>query len=108
MRREADNDIATGGTGKLLIKLRHMAVMADAIGMEAFRDFSKNHLFTRSPARSGHSGFGVDDDLVRIDRFGLEKRNERQFGGRGVAAGIGDKPRLLDLIAVNLGEPVDG
>jgi hypothetical protein len=43
---------------------------------------------------------------VRIDELGFEKRNHRQLGAGGVAAGIGNQPRALDLVSIHLGEAV--
>src|SRR5262245_65845984 len=63
MRREADDDLAPRGPGKFLIELGHVAVVAYAIGVEAFRDLRKQHLSFRRPPRAGHARFGVDHDL---------------------------------------------
>ena len=95
MRGEAHHHLAAGGFREFLVELGHVAMMADAIGVEAFGHFREQHFFLGRPARPGHAGFGVDDDLVRIDRLGLEQRDQRQFGAGRVAAGIGDEPRLL-------------
>ena len=79
MRREADDHLAAGGQGKFLVELGHVAVVADAVGVKAFGYFREQHLLSRRPARSGHARFGVDDDLVGIDRLGLEQRDQRQL-----------------------------
>ena len=107
MRGEADDHLAPGGERKFLVELGHVAVMADAIGVEAFRDFREQHGLLRRPARAGHARLGVDHDLIEIDRLGLDQRDQRKFGATGVAAGIGDQPRLLDLAPVDFGEAVD-
>ena len=99
MRREGHDHLPAGGQGEFLVELGHVAVMADAIGVEAFGDFGEQHLLLRPPARAGHARLGVDDDLVRIDGLGLEQRNERELGAGRVAAGIGDEPRRLDRAA---------
>ena len=108
MRREADRHGAAGGLAEFLVELGHVAVMADAIGVEAFRHFGEQHLLLRRPARSGHPGLGVDHDLVRIDGAFAQQRNERELRAGGVAARIGDEPRGSDLVAIDLGQPVDG
>ena len=107
MRREGHHHLAARGLGEFLVELGHVAMMADAIGVKAFGHFREQHLFLGRPARAGHAGFGVDDDLVRIDRLRLEQRDQRQFGARRVAAGIGDEPRLFHVRPIDLGEPVD-
>ena len=92
---------------EFLVELGHVAVMADAIGVEAFGDFGEQHRLLGRPPRPGHAGLGVDHDLVGLDRLGLEQRDQRQLRAGRVAAGIGDEPRLLDLAPVDLDEAVD-
>ena len=86
-----------GGERKFLVELGHVPVMADAVGVEAFRHFREQHFLLRRPARSGHARFGVDDDLVGIDRLASQQRDERKLGAARVAARIGDELRRLDL-----------
>ena len=81
--------------------------MADAIGVEALRHLGEQHLLLRRPARPGHAGLGVDHDLVRHDRLGLEQRRQRKLRAARVAAGVGDEPRLLDLVAMHLDQAID-
>ncbi len=107
MRREGHDHVAAGGQGELLVELGHVAVMADAIGVEALGHFREQHFLFRRPARAGHARLGVDDDLVGIDGLGFEQRNQRQLGAGRVAAGIGDEPRRLDLVPINFGQAVD-
>ena len=108
MRRERHDDLTARGLGEFLVKLGHVTVMTDAIGIEAFRHFGKQHRLLRRPPCPGHARLGVDHDLVRIDGFRLQQRNERQLRAGGVTAGIGDKPRLLDLAAIDLDEAIYG
>ncbi len=60
-----------GGQGEFLIELGHMAMVADAIGMDALGHFRKQHFLFGRPARSRHARLGVDDDLVGIDGLAL-------------------------------------
>ena len=99
---KVDDDLAAGGLGELLVELGHVAVVADAVGVKALGYFREQHLLLRRPARSGHAGLGIDDDLVGIDGLGLEQRNERELRAARVAARIGDEPRRLDLAPVAL------
>ena len=96
MRRKGHDDLTATGLRELLIEFGHVAVVADTIGVETFRHFREQHFLFGGPARTGHAGFGVDDDLVGVDRLGLQQRNERELGASRVAAGIGDQPRLFD------------
>ena len=79
MRGEGDGDLAAGGGGEFLVELGHVAVVADAIGVKSFRHFREQHVLPRRPARSGHPRFGVDHDLVEIDRPGLDQRHQGQL-----------------------------
>ena len=69
-------------------------------------DFGEQHLLLGRPARSGHAGLGIDDDLVGIDRLGAQQRDERQLRAGRIAARIGDEARLLDRVAIELDQPV--
>ena len=69
--READDHLAAGGEREFLVELGHVAVAADAVGVEAFRHFGEQHLLLGRPARPGHAGLGIDHDLVGIDRLAL-------------------------------------
>ncbi len=51
---------------------------------------------------------GVDDDVILLDQPLLQQRHQRDLDGRGVAAGVGDQPRLSDVVAQQLGQAVDG
>ena len=107
MRREGHDDLAAGGQRKLLVELGHVAVMADAVGMEPFGYFREQHFLACRPARSGHARLGVDHDLVRLDRLGFEERDQRQLGATRIAARIGDQLRRLDLRPIDFAKPVN-
>ena len=107
MRREGDDHLAAGGQRKLLVEFGHVAVMADAIGVEALRHFREQHRLLRRPPAPVMPDLASIDDLVGLDRLGLEQRDQRQLRAGGVAARIGDQPRLLDLAPIDLDEAVD-
>ena len=107
MRREAHHHLAAGGQRELLVELGHVPVMADAIGVKALRDFGEQHLLLRRPARPGHARLGIDHDLVRHDRLGLEQRRQRKLRAARVAARVGDEPRLPDRGAMHLDQAID-
>ena len=102
-----DDHLAAGGPGEFLVELGHVAVVADAVGVKAFGYFRKQQILARRPARSGDARFGVDDDLVGIDRVRLQQRDQRQLRAARVTAGIGDEPRRLDLAPIDFGQAVD-
>ena len=107
MRGEADDHLLAGGEREFLIEFGHVPVTTDAIGVEAFRHFGEQHRFLRRAPGAGHPGLGVDHDPLGLDRLVLQKRHQRQLRAGGVAAGIGDQPRLPDVAPVDFGQPVD-
>ncbi len=107
VRREARHHLAAGGLGEFLVELGHMAMAADAVGMEALGDLREQHLLLRRPARPGHAGLGVDHDLVGVDGLGAQQWNKRELRAARVAAGIGHQLRPLDLLPIDLDQPVD-
>jgi hypothetical protein len=50
MRREGDDDIAAGRRREFLVKLGHLPVMTDAVGVETFGHFGKQRVLLRRPA----------------------------------------------------------
>ena len=105
--------VKVGVTGRpaamreLLVELGHVAMMTDAIGMEAFRHLGEEVGLLGRAAGAGDARLGVDDDRFRLDRLGLEERQDRQLRRRRVAARIGDEAGRLHLPAIDLGEAVD-
>ena len=55
----------------------------------------------------GCARFGVDDHIL-LHEPRLEQGSACQDDGRGVAAGVGDQVGVADLVAEELGQPVDG
>ena len=88
VRGEGDDDWAAGSGGELLVELGHVAVMADAIGVEALRHLREQHLLPGCPTRAGHARLGVDYDLVGVDRLRPQQRDERQLCARGETSGL--------------------
>ena len=107
MRREADDHLAAGGLGEFLVELRHVPVMADAIGVDAFGDFREQHLLLGRPPAP------VMPDLASMTISSGSIALARSSGISGklragrVAAGIGDEMRALDLVAIDLDQAVD-
>ena len=85
-----------------------MSMVADPIGIEPFRDLGEQHRLLGGPPGAGHAGFGVDHDLVRVDRARPQQWDQRKLRACRVAARIGDKPGFCDLGPVDLDQPVDG
>ena len=64
MRREDHDHFPSRGLGEFLIEFGHVAVMSDAISVEAFGHFREQHRLFRRPPCPGHAGLGIDHDLV--------------------------------------------
>ena len=107
MRREGGDHLAPRGARKFLVEFRHVAMMADPVGMETLRDLREQHVLLGRPARPRHPRLRVDDDVVDRDHAFADQRDERKLCACGVAAGIGDEPRLFDVVAVDLDQTVN-
>lgn len=105
---ERETQIGVGGIQyrQLLLDLRGVSVARDSIGVDVLvRGDEVGLLAGRAPGPRDPR-FGVDDDV--LDHAGAGERGEREQGGRRVAAGVGDQVGPGDLLAVSLGEAIDG
>ena len=108
MRLELHAQLGVGGSSsaELLLDLRRVAVRGDLVGEDVLaRHREVRGLVERAPG-AGDALLGVDHDVGDQPRA-RERREREQRGGR-VAAGVGDDRRGGDLLAVQLGQPVDG
>ena len=80
----------------------------DAIGMHALADLAIEARLLRVAPGAADARLGVDDDVVGIDRAGLDQRHQRQLGRGRIAAGIGHQPGGRHLRPLELGQPIDG
>ena len=95
-------------SAQLLLDLRHMAVIADAVRRQALARFREQDVLLQRAAGAGDARLRIDDDAVGHDQLGLGQRQKREQHGGGIAARTGDEARGLDLLRVVLGQPVDG
>ena len=94
--------------GEALFDLGRVAVGGNAIGMKALGHLAEERGRTGLTAGAAHARLGIDDDAVGVDQGPLaQKRDQGEFGGGGVAAGIGHKPCLADGLAIVFAETVD-
>ena len=107
MRREAHHHLPAGGAPRTPGRARPCAGDGRRHRRGSPPTLRRTASLPSPPARPGHAGLGVDHDLVRLDRLGLQQRHQRKLRAGRVAAGIGDEPRLLDLVAVNLDQAID-
>jgi hypothetical protein len=64
------------------------------------------HLLRRRATGPRHAGLGVDDHVV--DQARARERREREQRGGRVAARVGDELGADDVLAIELGQAVDG
>ena len=83
-----------------------MAVRLDLVGERVLGERDVVHLVPAAAARAGDALHGVDDDVR--DQSLLGERREREHRGGRVAAGVGDKVRAADSVAVQFGQAVGG
>ena len=108
MGREDDPDGLAGRDGEDLVDFRHVAMVADAVGRDAFVALREVESGLRLAAAAGDAAFAVDDDASSRDDAGPQQRREGKDGRGRIAAGIGDERGPGDHVAIELGKAVDG
>ena len=104
MRRERDRERGALA-GELLLDLRRVAVAADLVRRHVLVGGDEVRGLRRLAPGAGHARLGVDHDVA--EQPGAGERGEREQRGGRVAAGVGDEVGAGDLLAVQLGQPVD-
>src|SRR5262249_30189237 len=107
MRGEDQVHRFAGGAADDLFDFGRVAVAANIVGRDAFIAFREMPNQLGHSARPGHAAFAVDDDVGWLNEAGLHERGERQDGGGGVAAGVGDELGAGDLFAEEFGQAVN-
>ena len=97
-----------GDVGERLLDLRRVAVRADGVGATRSRctPGSGSSSFGVRPA-AGHAALAVDDDAGQLDQPVRHQRGEAEDRRLRVAAGVGDELRAVDVVAVQLRQPVN-
>ena len=97
--------------GQLLLHLGHVAVAADAVGLDALVDLGEREIRLGLAAGARDAALRVDDEVADQPRPGEgskgEDRRGRVAAGRADDRGLGVDERL-QLGAVQLRQPVDG
>ena len=91
---------------ELLLDLRRVPVGGDLVGEDVLAGHRQVRGLVERAAGAGDALLGVDHHVG--DQPGARERREREQRRGRVAAGVGDDPGAGDLLAVQLGEPVDG
>ena len=103
------NVIRTSGCARsdreLLLDLGDVTVARDAVRVEVLVDGHEMGLVGRGAPGARHPGLRVDDHV--LDDPGPRQRCERQQRRGRVAARVRDQRGAADVLAVQLGEPVD-
>mmetsp|Transcript_43473 Transcript_43473/g.130416 ORF Transcript_43473/g.130416 Transcript_43473/m.130416 type:complete len:299 (-) Transcript_43473:116-1012(-) len=106
VRREGDLHWLAGRLAQALLNLRHVAVLADAVAIDALCNLAVQVGLLGGASGARHAALGVDDDVLRSDEASLEQRVQRQLGARRVAARVGQQAGALDLLAPKLRDAV--
>ena len=77
------------------------------IRREPLACLAEQRALLQPPSRPGDAGFRVDDDVIDVDQLCLRERHEREQRRSRIAARAGHQPRRPDLLAIELGQPVD-
>ena len=108
MRRKLETDLSARHLGELLLDLRRMPVICDAVRSDGFRRLRVDQRNVSLSSGACDSRFGVDDDAVRIDQpLFAQQRGNRQYAGRRIAARVGHQARVFYLISPELRQSVD-
>ena len=96
--------VSAGGLDRqLVLDLRAVAVTLDLVGVDVLADRGEVDGVGWRAAGAGDARLGVDDDV--LDRVAQRRQREDRRGR--VAARAGDEVGAGDLLAVQLGQPVD-
>ena len=108
MRGELDGDRLLRDKGKLLLDLREVAVLRNAVGAHALVALAEEVVDLRLASRPAHAAHGIRDDPRGTDQPGLQQRQGwNQDAGR-IAAGRCHERGVADPVAIYLGQSVDG
>ena len=91
---------------ELLLDLGGVAVARHPVGVDVLVDGHEVGLLGGGAPGARHARLGVDDDV--LDQPCARQRREREQRRGRIAAGVGDQRGAADLLAVQLGQPVDG
>ncbi len=91
---------------QLLFDLGPVAVSLGLVGEGVLVHRDVVHRVSAAAAGAGDALLGVDDDVCKQALLG--QRRQREDARGRIAAGCGDQLGLAQLIAVELGKPVDG
>ena len=108
MRLELDLQLGGGRDPErqLLLDLGRVPVRGDLVGDDVLAGHRQVGGLVERPPGAGDALLGVDHDVG--DQPGAGERREREQRRGRVAARVGDDRGAGDLLAVQLGQPVDG
>ena len=107
MRREDQRDMARADAVQALYDFGVMTVAADVVRPEVVGGFAEHQSELCLAARAGDAGFGIRDQMRRIDDARFHHWQKAELDRRRVAARVADDARLADRVPVHLREPVD-
>ena len=93
---------------EVLLDLRRVAVVEQAVGVEVLVDGAERGVGLGGPTGARDATRRIHDEPGALDEAGVEQRGERERRRGHVAAGRGDESGADEVLAVALGQPVDG
>ena len=100
----------TGRAGdalKRLADLGNVAMAGDVVRGEIVGRLAEHQRQLGLAPRAAHARFRVGDEVIEIDGFGFDERQEAELDGGRVAARVAYDAGGLDRCAVHLGQTVD-
>ena len=106
VRRKIDRQLLPRRQRQLLLDLREMPVLRDAVGAQALVTFRKKVIDLRIAARAAHATHRAHHDALRLQQPPLQQRIERENDARRVTPRRGHELRTRDLLPVNLRQAI--
>ena len=93
-----DGDLFTGCQRELLLDLRKVPVLGDAVGADALIAFGVQERHIRLAARTAHTAEAVGNDAGGFDQAGFQQWHGGQENAGGITAGRGDESCGPDIV----------
>jgi hypothetical protein len=107
VRRKRNCKLASQKLAQLLLDLRRVAVFAQTVRGDRFVGFAKMRRLSEFAPGSRNTGFGIDDDGLRIRPVLLHERSQRQNCAGRVAPRIGHQLRFLYFVPMQFRQSVN-
>ena len=104
---ETDRDRRTGLERNFLLNFWCMTVRGHTIRVQTFSHFGKQILLFEAAPCAGHTGFGVNNQIIGINQTGSDQRQKQGQGGGRIAAGTSNQPRFGNRRAIMFAQAIN-